>query len=100
MGLKMAKGNIVKVKDLVQKMVDKFDMTKKEAVEILNWLVQEITHNLRQGYQVKITGLGTFKVRERKARTALNPKTGEKVEIPAKRVPRFTPAKDLKEAVK
>jgi len=95
----MSKGNIVKVKDLAQKMVEKFNMTKKEATEVLNWLTQEITHNLRQGAQVKIAGLGTFKVRERKARTAINPKTGERIELPAKRVPRFTPAKDLKEAV-
>jgi DNA-binding protein HU-beta len=96
----MAKANIVKVKDLVQKMVDKFDITKKDATEFFNWLTQEITNSLRQGAQVKIVGLGTFKVRERKARSAINPKTGEKIELPAKRVPRFTPAKDLKEAVK
>lgn len=96
----MAKGNIVKVKDLAQKMVEKFNLTKKEATEILNFLTEEITRNLKSGVQVKIVGLGTFKVRERKARTALNPKTGEKVHVPATRVPRFTPAKDLKEAVK
>jgi DNA-binding protein HU-beta len=96
----MAKGNIIKVRDLAQKMVEKFNMTKKEATEVLTWLAQEITNNLKQGAQVKIVGLGTFKVRERKARTAINPKTGEKIELPAKRVPRFTPAKDLKEAIK
>jgi DNA-binding protein HU-beta len=96
----MARGNIIKVRDLAQKMVEKFNLTKKEALEILNWLSTEITSHLKAGYQVKIAGLGTFKVRERKARTALNPKTGEKIELPAKRVPRFTPAKDLKEAVK
>jgi DNA-binding protein HU-beta len=96
----MVKANIVKAKDLAQKMVEKFDMTKKEAAEVLNWLTQEITQNLQRGAQVKIAGLGTFKVRERKARTAINPKTGEKIELPAKKVPRFTPAKDLKEAVK
>ncbi len=95
----MAKGNIVKIRDLAQKMVEKFNLTKKEAIEILNWFSQEITANLKAGYQVKIAGLGTFKVRERKARTALNPKTGEKIQLPAKRVPRFTPAKDLKEAI-
>lgn len=96
----MAKANIIKAKDLAQKMVDKFNLTKKEALGILNWLVEEITHDLQNGYQVKIAGLGTFKVRERKARTALNPKTGEKIEVPATRVPKFTPARDLKEAVK
>ncbi len=96
----MAKGNIVKAKDLAQKMVEKFNLTKKEAVEILNFLTEEITRNLKSGTQVKIAGLGTFKIRERKERMAINPKTGEKVHVPATRVPRFTPAKDLKEAVK
>lgn len=96
----MAKSSIVKSKDLAQKMVEKFNLTKKESLEILNFLTQEITHNLKNGYQVKIAGLGTFKVRQRKERMALNPKTGEKVHVPASKVPRFTPAKDLKEAVK
>ncbi|GIW65097.1 MAG: transcriptional regulator [Candidatus Parcubacteria bacterium] len=96
----MAKGNIVKREHLAQKMVEKFNLTKKDSLEILNWLTEEITKNLQNGYQVKLVGLGTFKVRERKARTALNPKTGEKISVPATRVPRFTPAKDLKEAVK
>lgn len=96
----MAKSNVVKIKDLAQKMVEKFDLTKKEALDILNWLVEETTNNLKAGYQVKIAGLGTFKVKEKKARTAINPKTGEKIEVPAKRVPKFTPARDLKEAVK
>ncbi len=96
----MARGNIVKREHLAQKMVEKFNMTKKEAVDVLNFLVEEITHNLKNGVQVKIAGLGTFKVRERKARMAINPKTGEKVQVPATRVPRFTPSKDLKEAVK
>lgn len=96
----MVKSNIVRNRDLAQKMVDKFNLTKKEALEVLNWLAGEITSSLVSGHQVKIANLGTFKVRERKARTAINPKTGEKIELPAKRVPRFTPAKDLKEAVK
>lgn len=96
----MAKGNIVKAKDLAQKLVDKFNTTKKEAVEIIEFLKTEIVNNLKSGYQVKIAGLGTFKIRQRKERMALNPKTGEKVLVPATKVPKFTPAKDLKEAVK
>lgn len=96
----MAKTTTVKINDLAKKMVEKFNLTKKDAVEILNFLVGEITTSLKNGYQVKIAGLGTFKVRERKARTAINPKTGEKVQVPATRVPRFTPSRDLKEAVK
>jgi len=96
----MAKTTTLKINDLAKKMVDKFNMTKKDAVEMLNFLVSEITSALKNGYQVKLVGLGTFKVRERKARTAINPKTGEKVQVPATRVPKFTPSRDLKEAVK
>lgn len=96
----MAKTTTLKINDLAKKMVDKFNMTKKDAVEMLNFLVSEITSALKNGYQVKLAGLGTFKVRERKARTAINPKTGERVQVPATRVPKFTPSRDLKEAVK
>ncbi len=96
----MAKGNIIKREQLAQKMVEKFNLTKKESLDILNFLTEEITKSLKSGYQVKIAGLGTFKVRERRARQAINPKTGEKITVPATRVPRFTPSKDLKEAVK
>jgi DNA-binding protein HU-beta len=92
--------NVLKREHLAQKMVEKFNMTKKDALEVLNFLVETITNALKNGQQVKLPGLGTFKVKERKARTAINPKTGEKVQVPATRVPRFTPAKDLKEAVK
>lgn len=96
----MAKENLVKREHLVQEMVEKFNMTKKDALAILNWLTERITQALKEGKQVKIVGLGTFKVRQRKERTAINPKTGEKITLPPTRVPRFTPAKDLKEAVK
>lgn len=96
----MTKGNIIKAKDLAQKLVDKFNITKKEAVEIIEFLKTEIVNNLKNGNQVKIAGLGTFKVRQRKERMALNPKTGEKIMVPAIKVPKFTAAKDLKEAVK
>lgn len=92
--------NVIKVGDLAKMLSEKFNMTKKDALDVLNFLTEKITSALKSGQQVKIAGLGTFKVRERKARVAINPKTGEKVQVPATRVPRFTPAKDLKEAVK
>lgn len=90
----------VKREALAQAIGDKFDLPKKKVVEILNHFVELTTQYLKQGKQVKLPGFGTFKVKVRKARTAVNPKTGEKVEVPAKKVPRFTPAKDLKEAIK
>ena len=95
----MAQQTIKKDK-LAQQIAEKFDIPKKTVVEILNYFVELIAQNIKQGNKVKIAGLGTFKVRERKARTAINPKTGEKITVPAKKVPRFTPAKELKELVK
>ncbi|MGC8981633.1 MAG: HU family DNA-binding protein [Minisyncoccia bacterium] len=90
----------VKRGTIAQVIGDKFDLPKRKVEEILNYFVELTTQYLKQGKQVKLPGFGTFKVKERKARTAINPKTGEKVEVPAKKVPRFTPAKDLKQAVK
>lgn len=90
----------IKRDQLAQKIAEKFDMSKKQVVDVLNYFSELIGQYIKQGYKVKISGLGTFKVRERKSRTAINPKTGEKITVPAKRVPRFTPAKELKELVK
>jgi DNA-binding protein HU-beta len=89
----------VKREAIAQQIGDKFDLPKKKVVDILNYFVELTTQYLKQGKQVKLPGFGTFKVRERKARTAINPKTGEKVEVPAKKVVKFTAAKDLKQAV-
>ncbi|MER3570232.1 MAG: DNA-binding protein [Patescibacteria group bacterium] len=96
----MSRENVVKREDLAQKMVAKFNMTKKEALEVLNFLVDEITTALKEGKQVKLVGLGTFKVRMRKEREVVNQKTGERMKVPAMRVPKFTAAKTLKEAVR
>ncbi len=91
----------VRREQLAQALAEKFsNLSKKEAVEIINYLVELIRNSLQSGKQVKLPGLGTFRVRERKAREAINPKTGEKITVPAKRVPRFYASKDLKELVK
>ncbi|MFZ8848206.1 MAG: HU family DNA-binding protein [Minisyncoccia bacterium] len=90
----------VKREALAQKISEKFDIPKKTAVEILNYFIELVAQNLKQGNKVKLPGLGTFRVRERKARTAINPKTGEKITVPATKVPKFTPAKELKELIK
>jgi DNA-binding protein HU-beta len=96
----MASKNTVRREHLAQKISEKFDLPKKTSVEILNYFVELVTSNLKQGNRVKLPGFGTFKVRERKARTAINPKTGEKITVPATKVPKFTPAKELKQLFK
>lgn len=76
------------------------DLSKKQSQEVVNAIFDEITKKLSRGEEVTIAGFGTFRVAKRAARTGINPKTGEKIRIPAKTVAKFRPAKALKEAVK
>lgn len=86
--------------NLVEILAEKYQFSKKQALEVINFIFDSIVSALKKGEEVKIAGFGTFRVKERKARTAINPKTGEKVEVPAKKVPKFTPSKNLKDAIK
>lgn len=85
---------------LAEAIVKRINCSKKDAYEAVNVIVDEITKALSKGQEVAIAGLGKFVVSKRKARAGRNPKTGEKISIPAMKVPRFKPAKSLKEAVK
>jgi nucleoid DNA-binding protein len=73
--------------------------TKKAASDFIDSLLNNITTALKKGEDVRLSNFGTFKISKRKARTGVNPKTGEKIKIPARSVPAFSPAKGLKEAV-
>ena len=70
-----------------------------DSKKMLDALLETVTETLAQGDSVQLVGFGTFKTSERKARSGRNPRTGEAVEIPAKRVPSFTAGNTLKEAV-
>lgn len=74
--------------------------TKVASEEIINGLIDAITETLKKGEEVSIAGLGIFSVKQRAARMARNPKTGEKVQVSATRVPKFRASKALKDAVK
>ncbi|PIR87897.1 MAG: DNA-binding protein HU [Candidatus Harrisonbacteria bacterium CG10_big_fil_rev_8_21_14_0_10_45_28] len=74
--------------------------TKKHAQEVVDLFFVTITKALKKGDSVGITGFGTFKVVNRKAREGVNPKTGARIKIPAAKKPKFTPGKGLKDAVK
>ena len=90
----------IKKNQLTQSLAEKLGVTKKQAGDFVDAFVEQITGYLRKGEKVNITGFGIFKVADRKARMGVNPKTGEKISIPASKKPRFTPGKVLKEAVK
>ena len=85
--------------DLINE-VAKVVKTKKEAQAAVDCVLASIASALRRGDAVSLVGFGTFKVNERKARRGRNPQTGLEIQIPAKKVPKFVPGKDLKDAVK
>lgn len=87
-------------KELVNVLADANDETKKSTSERLEQIIELITETLADGENVELYGFGKFKLSERKAYTARNPQTGAPVDVAAKTVVTFKPAKRLKEAVK
>ena len=74
--------------------------TKVQAEQVIDALINAITSSLKKGDEVSIAGLGIFSTKDRAAREARNPRTGEMVKVPATTVPKFRAAKALKDAVK
>lgn len=74
--------------------------TKVQAEQVVDTVIDSIVGSLKKGEEVSIAGLGIFSVKARAARTARNPRTGEAVQVPAMKVPKFRAAKALKDAVK
>ena len=85
---------------LVEEVSDKTGLTKKETGNVIDAVVEAITNTLKKGKKITLVGFGTFQVRQRKAREGRNPQTGKKLEIPAKKVPKFKAGKNLREAVR
>jgi nucleoid DNA-binding protein len=86
--------------DVVTKIAKDTGITKTAAAAAVDSLIDGITKSLKKGDAVSFVGFGTFKVSNRKARTARNPQTGDAIKIPKRRVPRFSAGKALKQAVK
>lgn len=80
--------------------VAKVVCAKKEAEAAVSTVLDSVKKALKKGEAVTLVGFGTFKVAKRKARTGVNPKTGAKIKIPAKKVPVFKAGAELKKAVK
>ncbi len=73
--------------------------SKKEAEKALSAVIETITELLKDGEKISLVGFGTFEVRDRAEKTAINPRTKEKITVPAKKVPAFKAGKALKDAV-
>ncbi|MFO7766715.1 MAG: HU family DNA-binding protein [Pelovirga sp.] len=85
--------------DLVNAMAEKAGLSKTDAEEALKAFIETVTGALKSGDKVALVGFGTFSVGERAARTGQNPQTGQKIQIPAAKSPKFKAGKALKDAV-
>lgn len=85
--------------ELVEKISEKIDLTKKQTELVVNTILDSITNALANGNKVELRGFGSFRVRHRKLREGRNPKSGKKVQVPPKRVPFFKAGKELREMV-
>ncbi len=86
--------------DIVEVVHGKLGGTKVAAEEIVDMVFDSITNSLKKGEEVSIAGFGIFTVKQRAARQARNPRTGEMVNVAAMKVPKFRAGKALKETVK
>jgi DNA-binding protein HU-beta len=85
--------------ELVDAVAEKANVTKKQAETIVTATFETIQEQVASGDKVTLVGFGSFEVRDRQAREGRNPKTGDKMQIPASKVPAFSPGKLFKEKV-
>jgi integration host factor subunit beta len=85
--------------NLVEEVLRLGDLTRRDGEVIVDTVFDAVIGALRSGDKIEIRGFGSFRIRQRKSRLGRNPKTGAKVEVPAKRVPYFKPSKELRDLV-
>ena len=85
--------------ELTARVADKVHLTNRQSEAIINIVLGCIVEALREGDKVELRGFGSFRTRGRNARQGRNPRTGEAVQVPSKRVPFFRAGKDLQERV-
>jgi DNA-binding protein HU-beta len=96
----MAEVKVITKRTIAEDLAAKFDLTKKDANEAVNFVFDEIAATIKKGGEANINGFGKFSVVKKKARTGLNPATGEKIKIKATKSPKFKASKTLKDLVK
>ena len=87
-------------KEIIKLVAESQDVTLKDCETVINALIEEISKQLESGENVVISNFGTFEVRERKARSGINPATGETMDIPAQRSVAFKVGKQLKDRIR
>ena len=92
-GTTMTKAN------LVEEVLTLGDLTRRDSEVIVETVFDAVIGALKKGDKIEVRGFGSFRIRQRKPRIGRNPKTGAKVDVPAKRVPYFKPSKELRDLV-
>ena len=85
--------------DLIDEVSRVAELTRKDSEVIVESIFDSVVRSLRAGDKIEIRGFGSFRTRQRKARVGRNPKTGDRVEVPPKKIPYFKPSKELKDLV-
>ena len=85
--------------ELIEEVSRVVEMTRKDSEVIVEAIFDSVVKSLRGGDKIEIRGFGSFRTRQRKPRVGRNPKTGDRVEVPAKKIPFFKPSKELKDLV-
>ena len=96
---KTQKANIVGRQEITRHIASASGLTQKKAGEVLEATLDTIRESLKKGHEVRLVGFGSFKVRRSAARKGVNPRDGKSIQVPAKNRVRFSPGKDLSDAV-
>ena len=85
--------------DLIEEVTRVTELPRKESEMVVETIFDSIIEALQKSDKIEIRGFGSFRTRQRQARIGRNPKTGTRVEVPAKKIPYFKPSKELKDVV-
>lgn len=85
--------------ELIEDVSRVVEMSRKDSEIIVETIFESIVKSLKAGDKIEIRGFGSFRTRQRKPRIGRNPKTGTRVDVPAKKIPYFKPSKELKDLV-
>ena len=85
--------------DLIENVSQAVELSRKDSEIIVETIFDSIVKSLRSGDKIEIRGFGSFRTRQRNSRVGRNPKTGARVDVPAKKIPFFKPSKELKDLV-
>lgn len=85
--------------DLVEEVIRVAVLSKKDAENVVNTVFAQIMEALKSDDKIELRGFGSFRVRRRRSRLGRNPKTGDRVDVPSKRIPYFKPGKELRDLI-